>query len=146
MSFSKVDMLINSLIGEGTVLRGEFDINGVLRIDGIFYGSINGKGKVLIGEGGEAHSDINAKIVVIGGTVYGNVIATERITILSTGKLIGNIQTPRLVIEEGTIFDGKCNVLRNNKKEKVISDKEQIKEDAKEIKTKKIDKQLVENK
>ncbi len=108
-------MVVNSLIGENTVLRGEFDLEGVLRIDGTFYGKVDGNGKVLIGEGGNAHSDIKARVVVIGGTVYGDVIASEMITILSTGKLIGNIQTPRLLAEEGMIFEGKC-VISDKKK------------------------------
>ena len=105
-------MLINSLIGENTVLRGEFDLKGVLRIDGIFHGNVQGEGKVLIGENGECNGDISSNVVIIGGKVKGNIIAAEMVSILSSGMLIGNVETPRLIAEEGMIFDGKCIILK----------------------------------
>ena len=110
-------MLINSLIGENTVLRGEFDLKGVLRIDGVFHGNVQGEGKVLIGENGESNGDISANVVIIGGKVKGNIIATEMVSILSTGTIIGNMQTPRLIAEEGMIFDGKCIILKQENPE-----------------------------
>lgn len=110
-------MLINSLIGEHTKLKGEFELKGVLRIDGIFYGNIAGEGKVLIGENGESNGDITASVVIVGGKVKGNVIATEMISILSTGTLIGNIKTPRLIGEEGMVLDGNCMAYHNEELE-----------------------------
>ncbi len=138
-------MVVNSLIGENTALRGEFDLQGVLRIDGTFHGKVEGNGKVLIGEGGTANSDITARIVVIGGTVKGDIVASEMITILSTGKLIGNISTPRLLAEEGMIFDGKC-VITEKKKVNFKSNaqnKKELREAKSALKLKPIDKELV---
>jgi cytoskeletal protein CcmA (bactofilin family) len=117
------DAFVNSIIGEGTLLKGEFELNGLLRIDGIFYGKVKTNGKVLVGKNGVAECDIYAGTIVIGGKVKGSVIATERITLLSTGILVGNIVTPRLVIEEGVIFDGTCEIIKN--KDKLIKMKEQ---------------------
>ena len=107
---------VNSIIGEGTTLRGDFDLNGLLRIDGVFYGKVKTNGKVLIGKNGVAECEIFAGTVVIGGKVKGEIIAMEKITLLSTGELMGNIKTPRLIIEEGVIFDGKCEIIEDNKK------------------------------
>ena len=112
--YNDEDLFVNSIIGEGTVFKGEFDLNGLLRIDGTFTGEIRTEGKVLIGQKGQANCNIRAGEVVIGGKVRGNINARERITLLSTGELIGNISTPRLVIEEGVIFDGKCTILHRN--------------------------------
>lgn len=103
-------MTVNSLIGEGSEFRGEFKINGLLRIDGNFTGEIKTEGKVLIGQQGKVHTDIYANNIVIGGEVHGNVFAKSEITILSTGKLYGNIVTPKLQLEEGVIFEGSCNI------------------------------------
>jgi cytoskeletal protein CcmA (bactofilin family) len=88
------DAFINSIIGEGTKFKGEFDLNGLLRIDGDFTGIIRTKGKVLVGKNGRAECTLNAGTVVI----------------LSTGLVLGNITTPRLIVEEGVIFNGSCRI------------------------------------
>jgi cytoskeletal protein CcmA (bactofilin family) len=104
------DAFINSIIGEGTRFKGEFDLNGLLRIDGDFTGVIRTKGKVLIGKNGRAECTLNAGTVVIGGVMRGEIISTEKVVILSTGLVLGNITTPRLIIEEGVIFNGSCKI------------------------------------
>ncbi len=104
------DNIVNSIIGEGSEFKGEFKINGLLRIDGLFQGTIETDGKVLIGQTGEAVTDIQAKLVVIGGTVRGNIFATERVIFLSTGVIKGNIITPSLIMEEGVTFEGNCTI------------------------------------
>jgi cytoskeletal protein CcmA (bactofilin family) len=104
------DAFINSIIGEGTRFKGEFDLNGLLRIDGDFTGIIRTKGKVLVGRNGRAECTLNAGTVVIGGVLRGEIHATEKVTILSTGLVLGTIATPRLIVEEGVIFNGSCKI------------------------------------
>ncbi len=104
------DHIVNSIIGEGSEFKGEFKVNGLLRIDGKFKGTIETDGKVLIGKTGEAITDIKARVVVIGGTVRGNIFAVERIIMLSTGQIKGNIITPSLIMEDGVIFEGNCTI------------------------------------
>ncbi len=104
------DAFINSIIGEGTKFKGEFDLNGLLRIDGDFTGVIRTKGKVLIGKNGRAECTLHAGTVVVGGVIRGEIYSTEKVIILSTGLVLGAITTPRLIIEEGVIFNGSCRV------------------------------------
>jgi cytoskeletal protein CcmA (bactofilin family) len=104
--------LINSIIGEGTRFKGEFDLNGLLRIDGDFSGIIRTKGKVLVGSNGRVECTLYAGTIVIGGIVQGDIYSTEKVIILSTGMVIGNIQTPRLIIEDGVIFNGNCKIIQ----------------------------------
>ena len=104
------DTIVNSIIGAGSEFKGEFKINGLLRVDGQFQGTIETDGKVLIGQAGNAVTDIKARLVVIGGTVRGNIFATERVIFLSTGKIKGNIITPSLIMEDGVIFEGNCTI------------------------------------
>jgi cytoskeletal protein CcmA (bactofilin family) len=104
------DAFINSIIGEGTKFKGEFDLNGLLRIDGDFTGVIRTKGKVLVGKNGRAECTLHAGTVVVGGVLRGEIFSTEKVIILSTGLVLGNITTPRLIIEEGVIFNGSCKV------------------------------------
>ena len=112
------DHIVNSIIGEGSEFKGEFKINGLLRVDGKFTGTIKTEGKVLIGQAGEAVTDIEARTVIIGGTVRGNVYATERVILLTTGQVTGNIITPSIVMEEGSVFEGQCII--NKKAEKGV--------------------------
>jgi len=107
---SAEDNIVNSIIGEGSNFKGEFNINGLLRIDGHFQGTIETDGKVLIGQTGEAITDIKARMVVVGGMVRGNIFATERVIFLSTGVINGNIITPSLIMEEGVKFEGSCTI------------------------------------
>ncbi|OHD67933.1 MAG: cell division protein [Spirochaetes bacterium RBG_16_49_21] len=104
------DNIVNSIIGEGSDFKGEFKINGLLRIDGNFQGTIETDGKVLIGQSGSAVTDIKARLVVVGGSVRGNIFATERVIFLSTGVIKGNIITPSLIMEEGVKFEGNCTI------------------------------------
>lgn len=106
------DNIVNSIIGEGSEFKGEFNINGLLRIDGKFKGTIETDGKVLIGQSGEAITDIKARVVVVGGSVRGNIFATERIIMLSSGRINGNIITPSLIMEDGVQFEGNCTINR----------------------------------
>ena len=99
---------VNSIVGEGTRFNGELDLNGLLRIDGDFTGTITTTGKVLVGKNGRAECTINASTVVIGGAVKGNIYSSERVIVLSSGMILGNIYTPRLIVEEGVILDGEC--------------------------------------
>ena len=105
------DAFINSIIGEGTRFKGEFDLNGLLRIDGDFTGVIRTKGKVLVGKNGRAECTLNAGTVVVGGVLRGEIHSTEKVIILSTGLVLGNITTPRLIVEEGVIFNGSCRII-----------------------------------
>lgn len=99
---------INSIVGEGTAFRGELNLNGLLRIDGDFSGTIRTSGKVLIGKSGRAECTIRANTVVVGGVVRGNIYADDKVIVLSTGMMIGNIHSPRLIAEEGVILNGNC--------------------------------------
>jgi cytoskeletal protein CcmA (bactofilin family) len=109
-SYSGDASLLNSIIGEGTRFRGEFDLNGLLRIDGDFSGTIRTKGKILIGQGGRAECNIYGETIVVGGLVRGNLFSTEKVIILSTGMMIGNISAPRLVVEEGVVLNGSVRI------------------------------------
>lgn len=104
------EFLVNSVIGEGAEFTGEFRFPGLIRIDGKFRGLIETTGKVLVGKTGIIDTDIRARVVVAGGEIRGNIYASERVTLLSSCRLEGDIVTPRLIVEEGVVFKGKCTI------------------------------------
>ena len=97
---------VNSTISEGSVFEGKFNISGSLRIDGKFEGEIRTEEELIIGETGKVKTNIDARSVVVGGTVIGNIKAREEVKLLGTSKVKGDIITPFLSIERGVIIQG----------------------------------------
>lgn len=103
--------MINSIVGESTKLKGDFEIDGVLRIDGLFQGTIKGQTDVLIGEKGYANFELDAKQLTIGGRVEGRLKVNGKLTILSTGSLKGFVEAQNIEIQPGALFNAKCKML-----------------------------------
>jgi len=110
----------HSVIGISNAFSGEFRADGILRIDGDFKGVVKGKGTVLVGEKGRILGDIYARSVRIGGKVKGNIYAMEKVEILSTGKLVGNLWAPKFLAEEGMVFTGNGKTLSKDEVEKLF--------------------------
>jgi cytoskeletal protein CcmA (bactofilin family) len=97
-----------TVIGPGTQVSGEVKSKGTVRIEGHVKGRVECEDTIIIHESGSVEADLEAKQVVISGTVEGNTYAHERLEVTSTGKIVGNITAPRLSIAEGVIFEGSC--------------------------------------
>jgi cytoskeletal protein CcmA (bactofilin family) len=96
----------DTYIGPGSAFEGRLASNGSIRIEGRVSGSVHSKGDISIGEKGVVEADLKARNIVIAGTVTGNVQATEKLTIKPQGKLIGDILTARLEINDGAHYEG----------------------------------------
>ncbi len=114
----------NSTIGEGSVFEGKFYINGSLRIDGKFEGEIKTDEELVVGETGKVKTNINAKSVVVAGTVIGNIRADREVTLLGTGKVMGDIITPVITIQKGVIVEGRISITGGQRADikKIIND------------------------
>jgi len=106
---------INAFLGEDTEFDGKFSFTGTVRIDGTFSGEIFSSGTLIIGETAVVKSKAHVGDMIIRGEVHGDIVAENKTEINVPGKLFGNIQTQRLVIEEGAVFDGHCNMQALNK-------------------------------
>ena len=124
MAIFNEDISINSIIGKGSSIKGDLKINGFIRVDGDLNGDLETSGNVIIGENARIRGDIIAKSVsVIGGIVYGNIIAPESVKLLSTSVVIGDIQTHRLQSDEKVILHGHCiALLEQNPYENAVLD------------------------
>jgi cytoskeletal protein CcmA (bactofilin family) len=99
---------IDNYLGKDTVLEGRLTFKGVFNLDCNFKGDISAPGTLIIGEKGKIDSNIHVKSVICNGEILGNIIAEERVEILSSGKVYGDIWAPVVVVKKGAIFDGKC--------------------------------------
>jgi cytoskeletal protein CcmA (bactofilin family) len=101
---------VETVIGPGATLKGEIHTRGTVRVDGNVEGKVSADGSVIIGEKGVVKAEITAGLVIVGGTVHGKVNGREKVEILSTGRLHGDVTTKpaRFVVAEGVIFEGRC--------------------------------------
>lgn len=109
------DGRLNGFVGHGTVLTGETYFNSMLRVDGQMTGKVMSEdGTLIVGSTGQVDADVSVAGAVINGTVNGDIIASEKIELGRTAKVIGNIQAPRLIIEDGAILEGSCSMIKPN--------------------------------
>jgi len=99
---------LNSMLGQGCKIKGDIEIQGTMRIDGNFEGSISCPETLIIGKTGVVKGEVKVKNAVIGGKLVGNIAAANKIELQSGSHVEGDIQTARLVIDEGVFFEGNC--------------------------------------
>jgi cytoskeletal protein CcmA (bactofilin family) len=117
------DLAINSIIGPNTVITGDVESAGFTRVDGSLRGNLNAKGRIVVGERARMKSSISGTHITIGGVVYGNVLASERVVILSTGLVLGDIITRRIQADDGCLIHGRVTVCQSDEKwEKTIAE------------------------
>jgi len=104
---------LSGFVGHGTTLTGETSFQAMLRVDGHLIGSITSEaGTLIVGTNGQVDANVNVSTATINGVVNGDVIASEKIQLGRTAKVVGNIQTPRLTIEDGAVLEGGCMMLK----------------------------------
>ena len=104
---------LSGYVGNGTVLTGETNFQAMLRVDGHLTGRVASEdGTLVVGSTGRVDANIVVAAAIIGGTVNGDIVATEKLELGRSARVVGNIQTPRLLIEDGAIFEGGCSMLK----------------------------------
>jgi len=106
----QIDIEANSAIGEDSFFEGRFLVKGNMRIDGTFEGKALQVDQLQIGAKAKVRTNINATSVVVEGLVIGNISATRRILLLSTARVLGDLKTPELIIQDGVILEGRCTI------------------------------------
>ncbi|MBT3982002.1 MAG: polymer-forming cytoskeletal protein [Bacteriovoracaceae bacterium] len=97
---------ISAVIEKGCKFEGNLSFNGVARVAGIINGSIFSNDTLIISEGAVINADINANVILISGSVKGNIKASSRVEIKKPARFEGTIISPSLIVEEGVIFHG----------------------------------------
>ena len=95
-----------AFIGKGVAFKGVISYAGTVRIDGSLDGEIQTEGGLIVGPEAVITAKISAASVVSEGTITGDIIATERITLLAPAVIQGSLKTPVLSIEEGVRMNG----------------------------------------
>lgn len=102
--------MMNSSIGENSFFMGRFHINGSLRVNGRFEGKALQADQLYVGVTGKIKTDVKAVSVIVEGMIIGNIEASSRIMLLPTARILGNIKTPELIIQNGVVLEGEVTI------------------------------------
>ena len=95
-----------TLLAKGVELRGEIKVEGTVRIDGRLEGAVHTNGEIIVGEDGVVKGAISVGSLISSGRIEATVTATGRVQLLKTAILIGEVDCPIMLMEEGAKFQG----------------------------------------
>jgi cytoskeletal protein CcmA (bactofilin family) len=99
---------LNGFLDRGSHLTGDLKFEDGFRIDGKFEGKITAGSDLVIGENADVEADIKVERLTVNGSLKGNAIATERIELHPKARVLADLTTPNLAIQEGAFFQGSC--------------------------------------
>jgi cytoskeletal protein CcmA (bactofilin family) len=99
-----------TLIASNTSFEGKIKTEGSIRIDGKFVGEVNAKANAAIGMTGSLEGSLSARSVTVAGKITGTVTAAEKLVLEAKSVLQGDIRASKLVVDEGAIFHGNCDM------------------------------------
>ncbi len=101
---------IDTLVGAGSILKGDFEFTGGLRVDGLIKGHVSAQdsshGTLVLSESGVIEGDINVPHVIINGTVKGNVVSAGHVELQSNARVNGDIHYKGVEMELGAVLNG----------------------------------------
>lgn len=111
---------IRTLIGEGTVVRGELKFDEGLRIDGEVFGDVTAnpgtRTLLVVSEKARVHGKVNAGHVIINGEVRGPVMASEMLELQPRATVVGDVRYEVLEMHPGAMIDGELKPLKGGEK------------------------------
>jgi cytoskeletal protein CcmA (bactofilin family) len=99
---------LNGFLDRGSHLAGDLKFEEGFRIDGKFEGKISSGSELVLGEAADVEAEIHVGRLAVNGSLRGNVVATERIELHPKARVLADLTTPALSIEEGAFFQGSC--------------------------------------
>jgi cytoskeletal protein CcmA (bactofilin family) len=103
---------VQTVFSPTTSFNGTLRFSTSIRIEGSFRGRIISDGFLIVGENAKVRANIKASSIVIAGEVKGDVEAVERLEMLPSGRLYGNIKTRKLKMADGVVFEGSCEMMK----------------------------------
>jgi len=124
---------ISTILGNDCKFTGDVEAKGTIRIDGEFDGKIVSTDSVIVGTSGVVKGELHAAHAMVSGTVEGNIFAKKKVELQAGSRLIGDVESMSLVIEDGVFFEGKSKMRKEGEafvqKPKVFHSAEQKKQE-----------------
>jgi cytoskeletal protein CcmA (bactofilin family) len=105
---------VTAFLDEESEIEGRYTCSGTVVFDAKFSGEITSKDTLIIGERGVVHANVQAVNLVVRGELVGDVMASARVELKSTARLMGNIAAPVIVMEEGAVHEGHCHMAKES--------------------------------
>lgn len=102
-----------TIIGAGTIINGDIESEGDIRIDGTLHGNLFAKAKIFIGQDGSVQGDLHGQHADVLGKVTGQLKIKELLQLLGKGNVEGDIYAGRLQVEPTASFNGRCHMGAN---------------------------------
>ena len=116
----------SATIGKAVMVKGQIYSREDLIIDGEVEGTVDvQEHRLTVGPNGKVVAGVKAREIVVLGAIQGNVDATDKIDIRKDAKLIGDIKTARIVIEDGAYFKGSIDIVKPDAAKQPVSQKAQ---------------------
>ena len=109
---------ISTFIGADTKLEGTLITRSSVRIDGTVLGGVVADGTIVLSQSGQIQGNVMAENIVVAGVIDGNLTIKDKTNIEPTGEVYGDINTTRILIDEQSVFQGKCNMNVDRSKSK----------------------------
>jgi cytoskeletal protein CcmA (bactofilin family) len=103
---------LGAFLDESSELEGRYTCAGTVMLDAKFKGEITSRDTLIIGERGVVHASVHTASLVVRGELVGDVTATERVELKRSARVIGDIEAPVVVMEEGAVHDGDCRMTK----------------------------------
>jgi cytoskeletal protein CcmA (bactofilin family) len=100
---------LDALLGPGTRFEGTLAFEGRVRLEGALRGKIVGEDVLVVGPSAEIEADLEVgTLILLGGKIEGKVVARDLVELHAPGTMIGDVVTPRLFVDPGVTFEGRC--------------------------------------
>ncbi|RMF70564.1 MAG: polymer-forming cytoskeletal protein [Calditrichaeota bacterium] len=108
---------LNTIIGKGSSFEGTLKVQSTLRVDGKIKGKVTTSDSLVVGKDGDINGEVRVRNAIIGGKLKGKLIASGKVVLEANSVFDGELETSKLVIDEGATFEGNCS-MGAGKKEK----------------------------
>ncbi len=105
---------VNGLLDKGTSFEGKLTFDGTVQINGSFNGEVYSDGTLIVGNDAHVEGGIFVDTLIVYGTIQGSVTAKSRIEMHVPAQVIADVKTKTLSVEEGVVFQGNCQMERQN--------------------------------
>jgi len=99
---------ITTVVADDLEIKGTIKFKSSVMLKGVFEGEIQSEGLLVVGPTAKVKATITTKTLISHGEITGNVVANEQVTLKSTSLHNGDISTPNIIIENGSVFNGSC--------------------------------------
>lgn len=97
---------IKAFLGPGSQFEGKLVFHEIVRLDGTFRGEISSQDTLIVGDEASVEAEVNVGTLILSGRFKGNIKASTKVDLRSPAKVEGNIETPKLLVEEGVVLNG----------------------------------------